>query len=148
MQKPAEKPLKLRHNRAISPRAQQLTFSVLFVYMWKPNPSGPLSIVTSRRPFKTVAPPPSASPFTAIRLTRLSQGSRKIGRLCFDLTLHFQNTLRSNCLLRSLLRPVATLRSSRNDNSLCSSAPPSYKVGVSPLYQNTDIFGLMSSLPE
>ena len=34
-----------------------LTFNVLLVYMWKPNPSGPLSIVTSLRPFKIVAPP-------------------------------------------------------------------------------------------
>jgi len=30
---------------------------VLLVYMWKPNPSGPLSMVTSLRPFKMVAPP-------------------------------------------------------------------------------------------
>ena len=34
-----------------------LTFNVLLVYMWKPNPSGPLSMVTSLRPFKMVAPP-------------------------------------------------------------------------------------------
>lgn len=39
------------------PQDGWLTFNVLLVYMWKPNPSGPLSMVTSLRPFKMVAPP-------------------------------------------------------------------------------------------